>query len=255
MFWLYAAPAARMAALQKLRWIGIATHDSICTGDNGPTHQPVSLASFYRSLPDINIIRPADAEEVVGAYQVAMADLDRPSILSLSRNALPLLPGSCRDGVAKGACIVHKGKSDSPDIVLLATGGEVSRAISTAQQLQSKHQFDVRVVSFPSFKHFDRQSKEYRQLTIPTRKSLVIAIEAWASFGWSRYAHAGFHMHTFGRAAPEEVLYEHFGFGVDNMTSEIAAYSKTLRTSNGGWDLPAVGEYHDFLDGFAGHHQ
>ena len=251
MFWLYAAPAARMSALQKLRFIGIATHDAIGIGEDGPTHQPIALASFYRALPDFNLVRPADAEEVVGAYLMALAEEDRPSLFALSRQAVPLLEGTDRAQVVKGGYAVH-GADRTPDITLLATGAEVSRAVEVAKKLQQELGFAVRVVSMPSWNHYDAQPAEYRKKTIPSTKSLVIAIEAYASMGWTRYAHAGCHMHSFGHSAPQQTLYEHFGFGVDNLTKRIGDFAKSRRNGNE-WDLPGVGEYSELLLGTVGH--
>ncbi|ORY25855.1 putative dihydroxyacetone synthase [Naematelia encephala] len=249
MFWLYAAPAARMSALQKLRFIGIATHDAIGIGEDGPTHQPIALASFYRSLPDINFIRPADAEEVMGAWKVALTEEDRPSLFALSRQPVPLLAGSNRDGVAKGGYIVYGDESEIPDVTLLATGAEVARAITVAAGLSSKNNLKTRVVSMPSFKHFDAQPISYRRSTIPSSKSLVVAIEAWATASWPRYAHAGCHMHTFGHSAPQQILYEHFGFGEDNLVKIIGQFVDRQKG-----ELPAVGEFQELLLGFPESH-
>lgn len=240
MFWLYAAPAARMAALQRLRIIGIATHDGLGLGEDGPTHQPISLANFYRGLPNQNFIRPADAEEVVGAWMLALSDEEasHPSLISLSRQAVPLLDGSDRSKVAKGAYVVY-GEGE-PDLTLVSTGCEVARAVEVAKTIGG----NVRVVSMPSQRHFDLQSKEYRQSILPTNKSLVVAIEAWGSLSWPRYAHAGCHMHTFGLSAPQDVLYNHFGFGVDHLAKAISEFRDQQKGS-----LPGVGEFAELLDG------
>ncbi|KAL7418643.1 hypothetical protein Q5752_007102 [Cryptotrichosporon argae] len=247
MFWLYAAPAARMSSLQGLRFIGIATHDSIGIGEDGPTHQPVALSSFYRSMPNFNFVRPADAEEVMGAWQIALKAQDTPSLFALSRQAVPLLPGSSRDGVAKGGYIIHSTtESDTPDLVLLATGAEVARAISVADALAA--QFSVRVVSLPSLSHFDAQPIAYRHATIPPT-SLTVAIEAWSSLPWARYAHAGAHMHTFGLSAPQEKLFDVFGFGVDNLTNMIGGWAEALKEGNG-YRIPRVGEFTELLNGY-----
>lgn len=253
MFWLYAAPAVRMSALQKLRFIGIATHDAIGIGEDGPTHQPIALASFYRALPDFNLIRPADAEEVVGAYLVALEAENTPSLFALSRQAVPLLSGTDRTKVAKGGYVVLGDENATPDITLLATGAEVARAVQVAEKLQEKLKATVRVVSMPSLKHFDAQPASYRRSVIPSNKSLVVAIEAYASFGWAKYAHGGCHMHSFGHSAPQDTLYEHFGFGIDNMTQKIGDWAESRRSSSGGWDLPGVGEYEELLLGTVGH--
>jgi dihydroxyacetone synthase len=212
MFWIYAAPAARMAALQRLRIIGIATHDSIGIGEDGeyiadrnsyyntdvlgPTHQPIALATFYRALPNINFIRPADAEECMGMWLLALDDksADTPSLFALSRQPVPLLEGSDRHAVAKGAYPVMGGNID-PNLTIIATGAEVARALAVAQLLSKEYK--VRVVSMPSQRHFDMQSMEYRESVLHSSTSLVVAIEAWSSYGWAKYAHASLSMHTF----------------------------------------------------------
>lgn len=225
MFWIYAAPAARMAALQGLRFIGIATHDSIGIGEDGksgpcsclcrqgkllistgPTHQPVALAAFYRALPNINFIRPADAEECMGAWLLAL-DSDSahtPSIFALSRQPVPLLAGSNREKVLRGAYVVHGEDVQDPELTIIATGAEVARAIATAEMLSSVKK--VRVVSMPSQRHFDQQPAEYKGEVLRTKSGLVVAIEAWASYGWAKYAHASLSMHTFVSIFPPSVL-------------------------------------------------
>lgn len=249
MFWLYAAPAARMSALQGLRFIGIATHDSIGIGEDGPTHQPIALGAFYRALPNFNLIRPADAEEVMGAYEIALSDssANTPSLFCLSRQAVPLLEGSDRHKMTKGGYIVY-GEDDEPEVTIVSSGAEVSRAITTAKALSSTKK--VRVVSMPSQKHFDAQSLQYRQSILPTSKSLVVAIEAWGSYGWARYAHASCSMHTFGYSAPAEQMYEKFGFKPENLASKIDAWVQKWKGES---RLPSVGEFEELLLGYAQH--
>lgn len=244
MFWLYAAPAVRMSCLQKLRFIGIATHDAIGIGEDGPTHQPVAEASLFRAMPNLNFVRPADAEEVMGAWQLALQDEEHPSIFTLSRQPVPLLEGSDRSKVAKGGYVIYGDESVIPDITLLATGAEVSRSIEVANLLEKEGK-TVRVVSMPSLAHFDRQPRSYRRQVIPSDKSLVVAIEAWASLPWARYAHAGAHMHTFGLSAPQQTLYKHFGFSPANLASTISAWEKAL-----GGERPGVGDFTELLNGF-----
>lgn len=243
MFWLYAAPAARMAALQRLRVIGIATHDGLGLGEDGPTHQPVSLANFYRGLPNQNFFRPADAEEVVGAWMLALSEQEasHPTLISLSRQAVPLLAGTDRKEVSRGAYIIHGADIPDPELTLVSTGCEVYRAVEVAKSLGGK----TRVVSMPSQRHFDLQSLSYRQSILPTTKSLVVAIEAWGSLSWPKYAHAGCHMHTFGLSAPQDILYNHFGFGTENLVKVIKGYKEEL-----GGKLPGVGEFRELLNGF-----
>ncbi|GHJ88964.1 hypothetical protein NliqN6_5366 [Naganishia liquefaciens] len=249
MFWLYAAPAVRMSALQGLRFIGIATHDAIGIGEDGPTHQPIALAAFYRALPNINLIRPCDAEEVMGAYEIALDDsnANTPSLFCLSRQAVPLLQGTDRSKMVKGAYIVY-GEDVEPELTIVSTGAEVARSIATAKLLSSTKK--VRVVSMPSQKHFDAQPLEYRQSILPTSKSLVVAIEAWGSYGWARYAHASLSMHTFGYSAPADQLYEKFGFKPENMATKIDAWVHKWQSAS---RLPAVGEFDELLLGYAQH--
>ncbi|WWC70483.1 transketolase [Kwoniella pini CBS 10737] len=250
MFWIYAAPAARMAALQQLRFIGIATHDSIGIGEDGPTHQPVALASFYRALPNINLIRPADAEECMGMWTLALDEQSKntPSIFTLSRQPVPLLPGSDRNKVQSGAYIVHGADIEEPELTIIATGAEVYRAIDTAEKLKSLKK--IRVVSMPSQRHFDLQSIEYRESVLRPSSNLVVAIEAWASYGWAKYAHASLSMHTFGHSAPQQQLYDHFGFEPSNMASKIDAWANKWISKG---RLPGLGEFEELLLGYVQH--
>lgn len=243
-FWLYAAPSLRMAALMKLRFIAVATHDSIGVGEDGPTHQPIAFPLFLRALPDFNYIRPADAEEVIGAWILGLRDAEHPSLLSLTRQPVPLLAGTDRNKVQYGGYVVYGDENKIPDITLIATGSEVARAVDTAEQLKDK--YSVRVVSMPHTGRFDAQPIEYRRSVIPSTKSLVVSIEPYASFGWSKYAHAGAHMTGFGHSAPYSVLFEHFGFGPKNLAEKIGNWAETKRNGDG-WSLPGVGEFEELL--------
>ena len=177
------------------------THDERATdrasSQIGPTHQPIALAAFYRALPNINLIRPADAEECMGMWTLALDDesANTPSIFALSRQPVPLLPGSDREKVRRGAYVVWFKGSDKPELTIIATGAEVATAIAAAEKVTSVE--NIRVVSMPSQKHFDAQDEDYRRSVLPTETSLVVAVEAWASYGWARYAHASFSMQTF----------------------------------------------------------
>ena len=250
MFWIYAAPAARMGALMGLPFVGIATHDSLGIGEDGPTHQPIALAAFYRALPNINFIRCADAEEVMGAWSVALQSKSTPTLILLSRQPVPLLDGTSRTKMLKGGYVVDEDGKDS-DFTLLSTGTEVVRAIETAQIIRSRG-YKVRVVSIPSMSHFDAQTPEYRRSVIPA-SSLIVAIEPWSTAQWPRYAHAGLHMHSFGHSAPEDLLFEHFGFGPETMADKILAWAEPKRVPSGGWELPGVGDYAELLLGHVKH--
>jgi dihydroxyacetone synthase len=140
------------------------------------------------------------------------------------------------------------GQDIEPELTIVATGSEVTRAIETAKALSSTQK--VRVVSMPSQKHFDAQSLEYRQSVLPTSKSLVVAIEAWSSYGWTRYAHASCSMHTFGYSAPQEQLYEKFGFKPEHMAGKIDAWVHKWQAES---RVPSVGEFEELLLGYAQH--
>ena len=253
MFFLYAAPALRMAALQHLRVVGIATHDCIGIGEDGPTHQPIGLASLFRAMPNVRFVRPADAEEVQGAWLLALdKDSTGPTILSLSRQAVPLLQGTSRLDVARGAYTIWNSPSASPSqppsLVLVATGSEVSLAVKIAERLSTQGFASVRVVSMPCQALFDQQPAQYRREVLPLHASLVVAVEAWSSYGWARYAHASVSMHSFGLSGPAPDLYEHFGFGVDNVTQKISDYAATLRQGGSGpISIPQVGDFAELL--------
>ncbi|KAJ7864391.1 Transketolase, thiamine diphosphate binding domain-containing protein [Mycena leptocephala] len=236
-----------------LRFIGIATHDSIGVGEDGPTHQSIALGTFFRALPNMNLIRPADAEEVLGAWEVALDSPHTPSIFCTTRQEVPLLEGSDRSKVKLGAYPIFSTTTmdDVPELVIIATGSEVYRAIEAAKKLASS--LRVRVVSMPSQSHFDSQPAEYRRCVLATGKALAVAIESWGSYGWAKYAHASFSMHTFGLSAPQAKLFDLFGFGVDTIVEKISTFAESRRV-NREIVLPPVGEFEELLLGFAKQH-
>ncbi|KAF9266495.1 transketolase [Marasmius fiardii PR-910] len=262
MFMCYALPAIRMAALMGLRTIAISTHDSIGIGEDGPTHQPISLPTFFRSLPNSRLWRPADAEEVMAAWTDAMTWTERtyhmghqiekagPTLICLSRQAVPLLKGSDRQKAkSRGAYTVWGDESQDVRLVLVATGSEVSRAVEVAERLEDENvgglKGHIRVVSAPCLEVFNTQEKEYRMSMLPSKTTLVVSIEAWTSFGWARYAHASCSMTTFGHSGPQADLYTHFGFGVKNLVKVVGGFVKR-------WEgrVPGVGEFEELLGGF-----
>lgn len=201
-----------MGALQGLQQIHIATHDSIGTGEDGPTHQPIELASLYRAMPNLLYIRPCDSEETAGAFISALNAKSSPSIISLSRQNLIQYPAySSREGVQKGA-YVFKEEKDA-DVTLIGVGAEMCFAIDTARLLEEEYSIKARVVSFPCQRLFEMQSIEYKRDVLRYRSSAPrVVIEAYAAQGWERYADAGISMHSFGHSLPGADAYKYFGY-------------------------------------------
>ncbi|KAH8883491.1 dihydroxyacetone synthase [Thozetella sp. PMI_491] len=212
MFYLYAAPAVRMGALQGLQQIHIATHDSIGTGEDGPTHQPIALPALYRAMPNILYMRPCDSEEVTGAYIAAIKATETPTVISLSRQNLEQYPQySSREGVAKGAYVFIE--DDDFDVTLIGVGSEMGLAIQTKDLLEKQYGLKSRVVSFPCQRLFEQQSREYKKLVLrPEAGKPTVVIEAYAANGWERYADASVSMRRFGKSLPSKAAYDYFGF-------------------------------------------
>lgn len=211
-FYLYAAPAVRMAALQGLHQIHIATHDSIGTGEDGATHQPIALPALFRAMPNLLYIRPCDSEEVAGAYIAALNAKDTPSIISLSRQNLTQYPQhSSREGVSKGAYVFYD--IDKHDVTLIGVGSEMGLVMETKQRLEQVHGVVARIVSFPCQRLFEQQPREYRESVLQAQTGKpIVAIEAYAAIGWERYADASYSMRQFGKSLPSKASYEYFGF-------------------------------------------
>ncbi|EED17667.1 dihydroxy-acetone synthase, putative [Talaromyces stipitatus ATCC 10500] len=221
MFYIYAAPGVRMGALQGLQQIHIATHDSIGTGEDGPTHQPIALAVLYRAMPDILYIRPCDSEETAGAFISALKATSSPTIISLSRQNLEQYPHySCREKAQKGAYVFVE--EEDADVTLLGVGAEMVFAMRTRHLLQEKFQIKARVVSFPCQKLFESQSIEYKRSVLKYQSIPRVVIEAYAVNGWERYADAGFSMSSFGHSLPGAAAYKYFGFDEQIIAPEVA---------------------------------
>ncbi|OBU00122.1 hypothetical protein VE01_01891 [Pseudogymnoascus verrucosus] len=221
MFYIYAAPGIRMGALQGLQQIHIATHDSIGTGEDGPTHQPIELASLYRSMPNLLYIRPCDSEETAGAFISALNAKSSPSIISLSRQNLTQYPAySSREGVQKGAYVFKE--QDDADVTLIGVGSEMCFAVDTAKLLESEHGVKVRIVSFPCQRLFEMQPVEYKREVLQYRsKAPRVVIEAYSPLGWERYAEAGISMHSFGHSLPGQDAYKYFGFEAKSIAPKV----------------------------------
>eukprot|EP00771_Trimastix_marina_P000287 gnl/Trimastix_PCT/1304.p1 GENE.gnl/Trimastix_PCT/1304~~gnl/Trimastix_PCT/1304.p1 ORF type:complete len:666 (+),score=193.39 gnl/Trimastix_PCT/1304:55-2052(+) len=222
----YALGAMRVAALAQRRVIYVMTHDSIGVGEDGPTHQPVETLLSLRALPNLYTVRPADAIEVAGAYAFALQHKTAPTCIALSRQNLPRLPGSQRDGVACGAYILHEPAS-APAAIIIATGSEVQTALDAVQRLAPETA--VRVVSAPCLEAFDEQPAEYRQRVLPEGVP-VLSVEAATTRGWERYAHAHVGIDSFGISAPAARVFEHFGITAEGLaakTQQLIAFYAT----------------------------
>ncbi len=220
----YARPAIRLAALMQLPVIYVMTHDSIGLGEDGPTHQPVEHLASLRAIPNLTIIRPADANEVVYAWRAALTRTDGPTILVLTRQKLPILDRSVlapADETGRGAYVLAKEAGQKPDVVLIATGSEVPLLL-TAQERLSAENIDARVVSMPSWELFEQQSESYRQEVLPATVPARLAVEAGSSFGWQKWVgDAGdiIAIDSFGASAPAPELYRQYGITVENIVA------------------------------------
>jgi len=225
MFYTYAANAVRMGALQHLQVIHLATHDSIGMGEDGPTHQPVELATYFRAMPNLLYIRPGDSEETAGAWETAIKFRTGPSIISTSRHNLPQLKTTKRSMVAKGAYVLEE--EQAADITLIGVGAELSFAVNVAKELRSKHSLKVRVVSFPCNRLFEQQPRSYKREVLRRTEGIpAVVIEPYMSYGWGQYADAMVCMKSFGHSLTGKYVYGHFGFTTDSMTERISGYLK-----------------------------
>lgn len=227
----YARPSIRLSALMEIPSIFIFTHDAMGDGEDGPTHQPVEQLLSLRATPGLVTLRPGDANEVVEAYRCVMQLRHQPAVLVLSRQPLPTLdrakyaPAS---GVARGAYVLADAPGANPEIILIATGSEVSLAAEAHEKLL-KEGIRSRVVSMPSWDIFEHQSKEYRDSVLPPGVKARVAVEQASTFGWERYVGSEgcvIGMQTFGASAPLKELQKKFGFEPDHV---VAAAKEQLR--------------------------
>ncbi len=207
----YMKSAIRTAALSKLPAIYLFSHDSIALGEDGPTHQPIEHLAMLRSIPNVDVIRPCDPRETVGAWNIALESKYTPTAIILSRQGLPLLANSSMEEMKKGAYIISKEKGKTPDAIIIATGSEVGLAIK-AQALLADKNVDVRVVSMPSTFLFDEQDEKYRKSIISLKKEKVFAVEMLSTFGWYKYADTVMGIDTFGTSAPAKDAIKKFDF-------------------------------------------
>ena len=227
----YARCAIRLSALMEIPAIHIFTHDSIGVGEDGPTHQPIEHLISLRAIPNLAVIRPADANEVIEAWKFILQMRHRPAALILSRQDLPTLdrtkyaPAS---GLSKGAYVLADAAGGKPVVLLLATGSEVSLCVAAYEQLKAEG-IRARVVSMPSWEIFERQSQEYRDSVLPPSLRARVAVEQASTWGWAHYVGldgAILGMKTFGASAPLKVLQKEFGFTTENV---VAAAKEQLK--------------------------
>jgi transketolase len=213
----YARPAIRLAAIMELPVLWVFTHDAMGDGEDGPTHQPVEHLASLRAIPGLVTLRPADANEVVEAYRYVLQLRHQPAVLALSRQALPTFDRSkyaAASGVSKGAYVLADTSGGKPDVILIASGSEVSLAVQAHEQLVADG-IRSRVVSMPSWDIFEHQTEEYRESVLPPDITARVAIEQASTFGWERYVGSTgrvIGMHTFGASAPLKELQKKFGF-------------------------------------------
>ncbi len=214
----YMKPAVRLAAIMRIPSIFVFTHDSIAIGEDGPTHQPVEQLTGLRAIPGLNVIRPADAAETLGAWQLAMAAKDTPTAVVLTRQTVKNVKGTDVDMVARGAYVVSPEKQKL-DGILLACGSEVSLALDAQEALRAKGK-DVRVVSMPSHHLFKQQTKKYQKHILPGQVK-TLAVEMGSSMSWHAYTKHVFGVDTFGASAPYETMMQTFGFETENIVQRF----------------------------------
>jgi transketolase len=224
----YLKPAIRLAALMELPVTYVFTHDSIGVGEDGPTHEPIEQLPALRIIPNLTVIRPADGNETSQAWRYAVANTAGPVALVLTRQNLPVLPGTvtgAAEGINRGAYVVHDATNGKPQAQILATGSEVQLAVAAATKL-AEEGIQVRVVSMPSWELFDKQDKAYKDSVILPEVKARLGIEMAYPLGWEKYVgDAGdiLGISTYGHSAPGPLVIERYGFNVDNVVARVKA--------------------------------
>ncbi len=213
----YMKPAIRIAAISHIPSIFIFTHDSVGLGEDGPTHQPIEQLAALRATPNLVVIRPADANEVREAWKVAISRRNGPTALALTRQAVPTYESRVDETVSKGAYVLRD--FGEPEIILMASGSEVGLIMGAAQKMHEEGK-GVRVVSFPSWELFEMQDESYKESVLPINIKARLAVEAGASLGWERYAGSVIGIDHYGASAPYKVIFENFGFTVENVVTK-----------------------------------
>jgi transketolase len=224
----YARPAIRLSALMELPTLFVFTHDAMGDGEDGPTHQPVEQLASLRAIPGLVTLRPGDANEVVEAYRYVMQLRHQPAVLALSRQPLPTLDRRIyapATGVARGAYVLADSPSGNPEVILIASGSELSLAVEAHGKLLAEG-IRSRVVSMPSWDIFEDQTREYRDSVLPSGVTARVAVEQASTFGWERYVGTSgqvIGMKTFGASAPLKELQRKFGFEPDRVVAAAKA--------------------------------
>ena len=224
----YQYPAVRLGALMSTDTYYVWTHDSIGLGEDGPTHQPVETLAALRAIPNLSVIRPADANETAQCWAAALEHKAAPKGLALSRQGLPVLEGTkekAPEGVRRGAYILVEASKETPDVILLATGSEVQLAVEAAQQLEAEGTA-TRVVSAPCLEWFDEQDAAYRESVLPSAVRARVSVEAGVSQPWHKYTGTfgrTVSLEHFGASAPAGTLFEQFGFTAEAVADAARA--------------------------------
>ncbi|MFH2059966.1 MAG: transketolase [Pseudomonadota bacterium] len=215
----YVRPAIRLAALMKLPIIYVFTHDSVAVGEDGPTHQPVEHLASLRAIPGLNVVRPADANETGFAWKQALSTIDSPTALILSRQKLPTLDVTQKDGEFKYGAYIVKTVMD-PDMLIIATGSEVHICVEAALILEKTHKIKAAVISMPSWELFEKAPAPYKERILPFAITKRLAVEAGISMGWEKYVGNNgkiIGIDRFGASAPGGTVLKEYGFSVDNI--------------------------------------
>ncbi|MBL40084.1 MAG: transketolase [Chloroflexi bacterium] len=223
----YMRGSVRLSALSGLNSIWIFTHDSIGLGEDGPTHQPISQLMSLRSIPNLNVFRPADRRETILSWKYAILEKDKPSALIFSRQGLPDISTLSNlkidsNTFSKGAYSVYKNTNDEPEIIFLSTGSELANTIQASKTFEND--YSIRVVSMPCWELFDKQDKSYKENLLPKNTKHIISIEAGIGLGWQKYTQNNdsiISMETFGASAPGNKLIDYFGFSTDKIVERV----------------------------------
>lgn len=216
----YCKPSLRLAALMECPTIFNFSHDSIGLGEDGPTHQPIEQIAALRSIPNFNAMRPADGNELSACWKIALESTSTPSAIITSRQALPsVTPDTVADHPAERGAYVLKDATADAVVTLLATGSEVSLALKSAEALEAEG-IGARVVSMPSWFLFEQQDEDY-QFEVLNPETIIMSLEAGTTFGWGKYADCSLGIDHFGASAPANILFEEFGFTVENIVAQV----------------------------------